>query len=157
MLPSVMTASGDPIRLTRPLSRLTLDLNYSYLNRTMVYNFGDLVDVSQVLTSIQILPTYPKNKVIFNATLRLPHEILAIGNFRYEGGIILQDNTYRTAPQNLAFASSYGTVDFGTVLPIYSGFSVQAGVRNLFDRDYYYTAGYPEAGRNWYFNARYRF
>jgi iron complex outermembrane recepter protein len=140
-----------------PVSRLTLDVNYSYLNRTLVYDFGDRVDISQVLTAVQILPTYPKNKVIFNAALRLPHEILAIGNFRYEGGIILQDTTYRTAPANLPFATSYGTVDFGGVIPIHAGFSVQAGVRNLFDRNYYYTAGYPEMGRNWYFNARYRF
>ena len=140
-----------------PVSRLTLDVNYSYLNRTMLYDFGDRIDISQVLTSIQILPTYPKNKVIFNATLRLPHDVLAIGNFRYEGGIILQDTTYRTPPGNLPFSTSYGTVDLGALIPIHAGFSVQAGVRNLFDRDYYYTAGYPEAGRNWYLNARYRF
>jgi iron complex outermembrane receptor protein len=140
-----------------PLTRLTLHASYSYLNRTMVYDFGSLIDVSQVLTSIQILPTYPKNKVNLNATVRLPHEILAIGNYRYEGGIILQDTTYRTAPGNLAFATSYGTVDLGTVVPVYGGFSMQVGVKNLFDRNYYYTAGYPEMGRNWYFNARYRF
>jgi hypothetical protein len=35
--------------------------------------------------------------------------------------------------------------------------TLQAGVKNLFDRDYYYTSGYPEAGRNWFFNLRYRF
>ena len=139
-----------------PVSRLTLDVNYSYLNRTMAYDFGD-IDPDDVLTSVLYLPTYPKNKVIFNATVRLPHEILAIGNYRYEGGIVLQDTTYRTAPNNLPWSTSYGTVDIGTVVPIYSGFSVQAGVRNLFDRDYYYTAGYPEAGRNWYVNGRYRF
>jgi iron complex outermembrane recepter protein len=140
-----------------PWSRLTFDANYSYLNRNMVYDFGSNVDISQVLTSVTILPTYPKNKVIFNATLRLPHDILAMGNYRYEGGITLQDTTYRTAPQNLPFATSYGTVDIGTVVPIYSGFSVQAGVKNLFDRNYYYTAGYPEMGLNWYVNGRYRF
>jgi iron complex outermembrane recepter protein len=140
-----------------PVSRLTLDVSYSYLNRTLVYNFGSRVDISQVLTSVQILPTYPKNKVIFNAALRLPHNVLAIGNYRYEGGITLQDTTYKTAPANLPFASSYGTVDLGGVFPIYAGFSVQAGVKNLFDRDYYYTAGFPEMGRSWYLNARYRF
>ncbi len=140
-----------------PLSRLTMDLSYSYLSRNMDYDFGGMVDVSEVLTSIQILPTYPKNKVIANLTGRLPHEILALATYRYEGGIVLQDTTYKTAPGNLAFSSSYGTMDIGTVVPIYGGFSVQAGVKNLFDRDYYYTAGYPEAGRSWYFNARYRF
>jgi iron complex outermembrane recepter protein len=141
-----------------PISRLTLDINYSYLNRTLAYDFAD-IDNSQVLTTAPVLPTYPKNKVIFNATVRLPREVLAIANFRYEGGITLQDGSYspKTSSLNLPFATSNGTVDLGTVVPLHAGFSVQAGVRNLFDRDYYYTAGYPEAGRNWYFNARYRF
>jgi iron complex outermembrane receptor protein len=140
-----------------PVSRLILDLNYSYLNRTMAYNFGDRVDVSQVLTTIQILPTYPKNKVIANAILRLPHEVLAIANYRYEGGITLQDTTYRTAPGYLPFSTSYGTLDLGTVVPIRAGLSVQAGAKNLLDRNYYYTAGFPEAGRSWFFNLCYRF
>ncbi len=138
-------------------SRLTMDVSYSYLNRTMAYDFGDVVNVSRVLTSIQILPTYPKNKVLANAVLRLPHDILAIANYRYEGGIVLQDTTYRTAPGNLAWSTSYGTVDLGTVVPVVAGLSAQVGLKNLFDRDYYYTAGYPEAGRNWYFNMRYKF
>jgi iron complex outermembrane receptor protein len=141
-----------------PVSRLTLDIGYSYLNRTLTYDFAD-VDISQVLTSALVLPTYPKNKVNFNATVRLPHEVLAIANYRYEGGIILQDGSYspKTSTLNLPFAASYGTVDLGVVVPIYAGFSVQAGARNLLDRDYYYTAGCPESGRNWYINARYRF
>jgi iron complex outermembrane recepter protein len=80
-----------------------------------------------------------------------------MANYRYEGGITLQDTTYRTPPGNLAFSTSYGTVDIGTVIPIIAGLSAQAGIKNLFDRDYYYTAGYPEIGRNWYFNMRYKF
>ena len=101
-----------------PVSRLTFDVNYSYLNRTLAYDFGSRVDINQVLTSIQILPTYPKNKVIFNATLRLPHEILAIGNLpvrrrHYPAGYNLQN-----CAGNLPFAASYGTVDIGTVVPL---------------------------------------
>ena len=141
-----------------PVSRLTLDVNYSYLNRTLTYDFAN-TDISQVLTSALVLPTYPKNKIIFNATMRLPREVLAIANYRYEGGITLQDGSYspKTSPLNLPFGTSYGTVDLGTLVPVHAGFSVQAGVRNLLDRDYYYTAGYPEPGRNWYFNLRYQF
>lgn len=139
------------------IPRLILDLSYSYLNRTMTYNFGDRVEVNRVLTTVQILPTYPKNKVLAHATLRLPRGMLAMAGFRYEGGITLQDTTYRTAPENLPFAASHGTADLGAVVPIRAGLSLQAGVNNLFDRDYYYTAGFPEAGRNWSFNLRYRF
>jgi iron complex outermembrane recepter protein len=38
-----------------------------------------------------------------------------------------------------------------------AGFSVQAGIKNLFDRNNYHTAGYPEMGRNWYWNGRFTF
>jgi iron complex outermembrane recepter protein len=141
-----------------PVPRLTLDVNYSYLNRTLAYDFAN-IDINQVLASALVLPAYPKNKVMFNATMRLPHEILAIASYRYEGGIALQDGSFspKASPLNLPFATSYGTVDLGTLIRVYAGFSVQAGVRNLSDRDYYYTAGYPEPGRNWYFNLRYQF
>jgi iron complex outermembrane receptor protein len=140
-----------------PTSRLTLDMNYSYLNRNIAYDFAAMPNVSQINTSIVTLPTLPKNKVIANGTLRLLRGILAIATFRYEGGITLQDTTYRSAPGLLPYGSSYGTVDLGTVAPIHAGISLQAGVKNLFDRNYYYTAGYPEPGRNWFFNLRYRF
>jgi iron complex outermembrane receptor protein len=43
------------------------------------------------------------------------------------------------------------------VAPVRYGLIAQAGIKNLLDRDYSYTAGYPEAGRNWYLNLRYRF
>ena len=37
-----------------PVSRLTLDAQYSYLFRSLEYNFGDNLDVSQVLSTVQI-------------------------------------------------------------------------------------------------------
>jgi iron complex outermembrane receptor protein len=138
-----------------PISRLTLDANYSYINRNLIYKFTDMPDVSQVYTTIDLLMGMPKNRIIFNATGELPHQVLAMATFRYEGGITLQDTTY--TPVHLPYGSSFGTVDLGTAVPLYVGLSVQAGIKNLFDRDYYYTAGYPEAGRNWYFNMRYKF
>jgi iron complex outermembrane receptor protein len=142
---------------TSPLSRLTLDIIYSYLNRTISYDFSNVsnVNIPATTASVLTLSSMPKNKVIANATLRLPHEVLAIANYRYEGGIFLQDTTYSTPKP--AYGGSYGTVDLGTVAPIYAGLSLQVGLKNLFDRNYYFNAGYPEAGRNWYFNLRYRF
>jgi iron complex outermembrane receptor protein len=138
-----------------PIRRLTLDTSYSYINRNLLYKFEDMPDVSKIYTTIDLLMGMPKNKVVFTAIGELPHSVLALATFRYEGGITLQDTTY--TPVHLSYGSSFGTVDLGTVVPLYVGFSVQAGIKNLFDRNYYYTAGYPEAGRNWYFNMRYRF
>jgi len=30
-------------------------------------------------------------------------------------------------------------------------------VKNLLDRNYYYNAGFPQAGRTWFLNVRYTF
>ena len=138
-----------------PLTRLTLDANYSYINRSLNYDFVNFPDVSEINTTIQILPTLPRNKVIVNAILRLPRQVLAMANARYESGVTLQDTTYR--PAGNPNGTCYGTLDLGSVVPIGRGVTLQAGVKNLFDRDCYYTAGFPEAGRNWFFNLRYRF
>jgi iron complex outermembrane receptor protein len=138
-----------------PLPQMTLDANYSYLNRSLTYDFAGFPNVSQINTTIQILPTLPKNKLIVNAVLRLPHQALAMANVRYESGITLQDTTY--SPAGKPYGTCYGTMDLGILVPIRKGMTVQAGVKNLFDRDYYYSAGFPEAGRNWFFNLRYRF
>ncbi len=141
-----------------PLPRLTLNASYSFLNRNINYDFVALPNVSAVNTSITILPTLPKNKVVGTASYRLPHQILAILNEQYESGLILQDTTYATnSPLFLPHSESYATTDLFAVVPIHSGVSLQAGVKNLLDRNYYFTAGYPQEGRNWFFNLRYHF
>jgi iron complex outermembrane recepter protein len=149
-----------------PVKQLVLDASYSYLNRNLTYEFDKLPDVSEVNTTIDILPSLPRNKVMLNATFELPRTILAMFTYRFEGGLSLQDTTWSSSQFETAEAyneairpvgASHSIVDIGVVAPIAKGFSVQAGIKNLFDRDYYYAAGYPEAGRNWYFNSRYTF
>jgi iron complex outermembrane receptor protein len=141
-----------------PLRRVNLSASYSYLNRDIAYHFGDWLNVSTVNTSISVLPTLPKSKIVASAAVRAPHEVVGLVNVRYEGGLTLQDMTYSSSsPRYLPFAESYATVDVGVIAPIARGISAQAGLKNLLDRNYYYTAGYPEEGRNWYLNLRYRF
>jgi iron complex outermembrane receptor protein len=141
-----------------PLPRLNVDASYSYLNRDITYEYLNLPNVSQVNTSVITLPTLPKNKAIGTATMRLPHQVLAMASARYEGGITLQDTTYSSSsPLYLPYGEVYATVDLGVVAPIRYGVTAQAGIKNLLDRNYYYTAGYPEEGRNWYLNLRCRF
>jgi outer membrane receptor protein involved in Fe transport len=143
---------------TMLLRRLNLDVSYSYLNRNIAYDFALVPNVSQVNTSITVLPTLPRNKLLGSATLRLPRHVLGIVSARYEGGLTLQDTTYATtSPLFRPFPQSFGTMDLGIVAPIWKGMVLQTGVANVFDRNYYYTAGFPEEGRNWYLNARYRF
>jgi iron complex outermembrane receptor protein len=141
-----------------PISRLTLNASYSYLNRTIQYAFGSLPTVSAANTSITILPILPKNKFIGTATVRTFRQVLGIVNFRYEGGLTLQDTTYATtSPFFLPYRQAFGVADLGVVAPISKGATVHAGVKNVLDRSYYYNAGFPEAGRNWFLNFRYSF
>jgi iron complex outermembrane receptor protein len=139
-----------------PISWFKLDTNYTYLNRTI--GSADL-PTGTTLSSVLVLPTgLPKNKLIGTGTFRFPYQILGIVSMRYEGGVTLQDTSYAsTSALYLPHGESFATVDLATVVPIRSKFSVQAGAKNLLDRNYFYTAGYPEEGRNWFLNLRYRF
>ena len=74
-------------------------------------------------------------------TYRFPHQILGIVNERYESGLLLQDTTCATtSPLFLPYSESYATTDLFAVVPIKAGVTLQAGVKNLLDRGYYYTA-----------------
>jgi len=131
---------------------------YSFLNRDIAYEFSELPNVSAVNTSVTILPTLPRNKAQGTLTYRLPHQMLAIVNERYESGLILQDTSYASnSPRYLPYSESYAATDLIAVAPIRNGISMQAGIKNLLDRNYYFTADYPEEGRSWFVNLRYRF
>lgn len=138
-----------------PIPRLTLDLTYAYLNRVI----GSVLPSNITLSSALVLPNgLPKNNARARATVRLPHQILAFVTARYQGGITLQDTSFtkNTAPWE-PYGESAATFDMAAIVPIRAGVTFEAGIKNALDRNYYYTAGYPEEGRNWYTNLRYRF
>jgi iron complex outermembrane recepter protein len=126
-----------------PLSRLTLDANYTFLNRT----------ISGPSNMPAVYPTgTPKHRTIGTASLRLPHQIKLLASARYDSGSFTTNNSGIPVP-----ASKFATADLGGIVPIVSGMSLQLGVKNLFDRNYYFQEGFPEAGRNVYMSMRYRF
>lgn len=141
---------------SNPTSWLKLDASYSYLNREIG---NTTLPVGTSLSSVLVLPTgIPRNKALGTATFRLPYQILGTVSARYEGGVTLQDTSYAsTSPFYKAHGEALATADLGVKIPIRNAFDAQAGIRNLFDRNYFYTAGYPEEGRNWFLNLRYHF
>ena len=123
-----------------PLTWLTLDANYSFLSRSISNTPG-------------VFPTgAPKHKAVGAATWRLPRQALAVTTVRYESGTMAGADNGLPIP-----ASNFATVDIGFIVPVHAGLSVQTGVKNLLDRNYYYQEGFPEEGRNWNFLVRYRF
>jgi precorrin-4/cobalt-precorrin-4 C11-methyltransferase len=72
-----------------PIFRLTLDINSRSLHGNIADAFADMPNISPVNTRISIWPALPRNKVIFNALVQLPHKVLAKANFRDEGSLTL--------------------------------------------------------------------
>jgi iron complex outermembrane receptor protein len=143
---------------TAPIPRLTFNAGYSYLNRTIAYDFSNNPTVSRVRTSIVVLPPLPRNKFIGTATVRAIHNMTGMLSVRYESGLTLQDTTYATtSPLSHPYGDAFATADLGAIVPVYKQATVQIGVKNLLDRNYFYVAGFPEAGRNWFLNMRYQF
>jgi len=125
---------------TTPVPRLTLDANYTYLHRDIAGTTGAF----PVGT--------PKHKSVATATLRLPREATGLVSAQYQSGAVgMSDNGLPLPP------ARFITVDLGGTLPLRAGVSVQGGVKNLFDRNYYYWEGFPEAGRSGYVTLRYAF
>jgi iron complex outermembrane recepter protein len=133
------TISSSPIR------HLNLAANYTYLER--------------IATFIQRIS--PQHRAVAAASYSLPEDILLFATFRYEGGAYTFETSNTVvppSPQYLVYpASRFGTLDLGTTIPGYAGVKFEIGAKNLLDRNYYYQEGYPEAGRTWYLNMRYRY
>jgi len=128
---------------SNPIRRFDLVANYTYLQRS----------ISGPSNMTTVFPTgTPKHKAIATGNWRMPRGVLMLATFRYESGAFTVDNANKIFP-----ASRFATVDWGMTIPLSHIASLQGGIKNLLDRDYYYQEGYPEAGRNFYTNLRFRF
>jgi iron complex outermembrane receptor protein len=125
---------------TAPAPELTLDASYTYLRREMT----GTATVFPVGT--------PTHKAVATATLGLPRGATGVVSARYMSGAVgMSDNGFPLP------AAAFTTIDLGGTLPMRAGLSVQGGVKNLFDRNYYYWEGFPEQGRHAYLTLRYAF
>ncbi|MBP1623596.1 MAG: hypothetical protein H6Q07_1616 [Acidobacteria bacterium] len=126
-----------------PLRRLSIDANYTYLQRS----------IDGPPNMLGVYPTgTPKHKTFATAGLQLPCEILLLASVRYESGTVNTNDSGLIVP-----ASKFATADLGGVITIKDAADIQAGVKNLFDRNYNYQEGFPEAGRTWYVKTGFHF
>lgn len=123
-----------------PVTRMTVDASYTYLNRSISNTPG-------------VFPQgTPRHKTIATVTGRLPRNATGLLSARYVSGIVAMADNGLALP-----VAKFATVDVGALVPIRAGAAIQAGVKNLLDRNYYYWEGFPEEGRNWYLTLRYTF
>jgi outer membrane receptor for ferrienterochelin and colicin len=171
---------------TTPVSWVTFDANYTYVNKEIdgfsfpgltktgseVYPCysGDYLAVGTGTPTTTTIPDntcltptdLPKHKAVAAATLRLPRSAMLNSTIRYEAGNkavdsyeVTQTKTYYIEALPM---SNFATWDIAGSLPeFFKGSALQVGVKNVLDRNYYYVLQYPEEGRNWFINMRYRF
>jgi iron complex outermembrane receptor protein len=76
-----------------------------------------------------------------------------IPEFRYESSRYINSELIYEEYKTKAFF----LMDLKVAYRVKKDLEVAAGVKNLFDKNYYYSYGYPEEGRNYYANFRYIF
>lgn len=123
--------------LTRNLQFTT---NYTYLSRR-----------NQTMPSVIMLDT-PRHKSYSMLSYRWLDRATTFLDLAYEGGRWNSNDAGRVLR-----APSFAAVGLGGTARVYRSAELQAGLNNLLDRNYSYVQGYPEAGRNFYVNLRYRF
>jgi iron complex outermembrane recepter protein len=125
------------------LSRLDVVANYTYLLRR-ISGDSNMPKVFPVET--------PRHRAVVTANWRMPKGVMMLANARYESGAYTVDNANKIFPASRVFLA-----DCGMSIAMSRYASLQGGVNNILDRYYYYQEGFPEAGRSFYTNLRFRF
>jgi hypothetical protein len=95
---------------SNPLSILTIDANYTFLNR----------NISGASNMVKAYPTgTAKHRAVGTASLRLPHKASVSASMINESGAF----TINDAATIFYPASKFATVDLGGIIPIYAGMS----------------------------------
>lgn len=123
-----------------PTSALELGANYTYLDRD-----NKTPDQDILLTDV------PMHKALAYAQWRFVERLRLIGLVEYNS-----DRFSDTAHLDRV-ADEFTVVNAKVVWSIAGGFEAEAGVNNLTDENYEYVEGFPEEGRNYFMNVRYRF
>lgn len=119
---------------------LQFQANYTYLSRRNMTNHA-----------LPMIDT-PRHKTYGALTYQLGPRVNLMADLRYEGGRYYQNDGGR-----FGRASNYGAAGLGGSVRLYRQAEMQAGMHNAFDRNFILVDGYPEAGRMFYVNSRYRF
>jgi len=124
----------------QPLRWMKGGLSYTYLDRDNVSNPATL------------LTGTPRNRA--TGYLRVePAETVHV-QAAFQAQDALWDNPSSGVYRQLG---GFATYDLSAGWKPLKGLEVDAGLNNLFDRNYQLSSGYPLPGRNWFANARYSF
>lgn len=143
-----MTQRGVELEGTYALNeKLSFDGSYTHL------------EMKNSDTSIKITDV-PADKLIVSNTFTPIDALSWINSFEYDSSRYASVGSAGTAPNTYNIYYKTGDVGVWNTKVTYhatKALSFDAGINNLLDRNYYLTYGYPEAGREYYANMRYKF
>ena len=131
-----------------PFESLSFEGSYTYLKMT------NEVDESQKITDV------PKEKFIATIAYTPIENLTWFNNYEYDSERYAATGTTGTAPNTKNVYGSTGCVSVWNTkatLRATKAVSFDLGINNVFDRNFYYSYGYPEAGRSVFGNIRYKF
>ncbi|MDX9715119.1 MAG: TonB-dependent receptor [Dissulfurispiraceae bacterium] len=105
---------------------------------------------SENKTNSDKLTGIPENKVTAYLKYAPVKPLNLLGSYEYNSSRYSSSNGVRTA-------GSFSVFNTKVIYEIAKGFSAEAGINNLFDKNYAIDEGYPEPGRTFFANMRYRF
>ncbi|MDE2599388.1 MAG: TonB-dependent receptor [Rhodocyclaceae bacterium] len=119
--------TGIELGLNGSLGKVDFGANYTYLDRDNRSSSAFLTDT-------------PDNKLFAYTTWNIN------GNWRVNGSVESSSRRYSSS-DGKQIAPGFAVVNAKAGYKFGNGLLLEGGVRNLFDKNYMYTEGYPEAGR----------
>jgi len=129
-----------------------LEANYKIdgLEAGANYTFLDITNKSDSNVKVTYVP---KNEIFAYLKKDLANNIWAYGDVKYRSGSYQQNSTTK----NYDKIASFTTFDIKAIYEPIETISLEAGIKNLNDKLYYYDMAYPQAGREYFLNASYKF
>ena len=143
-----MTQRGAELEGTYMLNdKLSFDGSYTHLE---MKNSNSAIKITDV----------PADKLIVSNTFTPLEPLSWINSFEYDSSRYASVGTTGSGANTQNVYYKTGDVGIWNTKIIYhatKALSLEAGINNLLDRNYYLAYGYPEEGRSYYGNVRYKF
>ncbi len=131
-----------------PMESVTLEGSYTYLD------MSNEIDASQKITDV------PKHKFIATISYKPIENLTWMNIYEYDSERYAAIGTTGKAPNVKNVYVTTGSISVWNtkvIFDITQNISLDAGINNVLDKNYYYSYGFPEAGRMYYGDIRYTF
>jgi iron complex outermembrane receptor protein len=121
-------------------------LSYTYIDRNNKTHHSRGDSATYKMTNV------PEHKFFSYVKYMTPLKGLSLlGDFEYNS------NRWNSESSDTEQVGTFALVNMKASYEIKKDLSVEAGIKNLFDREYEYTLGYPEPGRTYFLGMHYKF